>query len=333
MSVNGPCPIWDTPTKSKRPVSRIKDSDDIGFYVDSPRAGGKYFVDGRSEIRMSVFNDREKARLTTWMIRERRLGVERPEIWSYENYIESITRRPPLSVHDRAVELLKYIQIRSPHIGFDFELHPDETELKLQTMEMLAYTESVEVAEVAFLREYLLDTDLVNYVRGREGFTITISAKGYAHLAKLEQTVIDSSQVFVAMWFDDSLKDVWSQGIKPAIENAGYKPVRIDNHEFIGKIDDRIIAEIKRSRFVVADFTQGKDGARGGVYYEAGFAHGLDIPVIFTCRSDSIDDVHFDTRQYNHIVWDSPDSLKERLENRIAAEIGDGLLKNQHSQG
>ena len=29
----------------------------------------------------------------------------------------------------------------------------------------------------------------------------------------------------------------------------------------------------------------------------------LDIPVIFTCRSDKIDQIHFDTRQFNHVVW------------------------------
>ena len=65
------------------------------------------------------------------------------------------------------------------------------------------------------------------------------------------------------------------------IEDAGYEAVRIDEKEHTNKIDDEIIAEIRRSRFVVADFTQGKDGARGGVYYEAGFAHGLGIEVIF----------------------------------------------------
>ena len=195
-------------------------------------------------------------------------------------------------------------------------------------MEMLAYTESVEETEVAFLRDYLIESARIKYVRGLEGYTVTITPEGYAHLADLEQKVIDSSQAFVAMWFDGALENTWTQGIKPAIQNAGYNPVRIDNHEFIGKIDDRIIAEIRRSRFVVADFTHGTDGARGGVYYEAGFAHGLDIPVIFTCRSDSIDNVHFDTRQYNHIVWDSPESLKVRLENRIAAEIGDGPLRS-----
>ena len=75
----------------------------------------------------------------------------------------------------------------------------------------------------------------------------------------------------------------------------------------------------------MADFTQGRDGARGGVYYRAGFAHVMGLPVIFTCRKDVIDEgpIHFDTRQYNHIVWETPEKLRKRLAERIRAIIGD----------
>jgi hypothetical protein len=48
------------------------------------------------------------------------------------------------------------------------------------------------------------------------------------------------------------------------------------------------------------------------------------MPVIFTCRKDAIDKVHFDTRQYNHIVWETPEELRDRLAKRISATIGDG---------
>ena len=68
------------------------------------------------------------------------------------------------------------------------------------------------------------------------------------------------------MWFDESTNDAYEFGIEPAIEQAGYNPLRIDRNEHINKIDDEIIEEIRRSRFVVADFSQGPDGARGGVY-------------------------------------------------------------------
>ena len=54
------------------------------------------------------------------------------------------------------------------------------------------------------------------------------------------------------------------------------------------------------------------------------FTHGLSIPVIFTCRENVFEKIHFDTRQYNHIVWETPEKLRQKLTARIAAVIGDG---------
>ena len=105
------------------------------------------------------------------------------------------------------------------------------------------------------------------------------------------------------MWFDNEMEEAWVKGFQPGIEEAGFEAVRIDKKDFNNKIDDEIIAEIRRSRFVVAYFTHGKKGARGGVYYEAGFAHGLGIGVIFTWRKDE---------------------LKTNLKNRIVATLGEG---------
>ena len=131
------------------------------------------------------------------------------------------------------------------------------------------------------------------------------------------------------MWFHSSMNSAWKQAIKPGIEDAGYEAIRIDQKEHLNKIDDEVIAELRRARFVVADFTQGKDGPRGSVYYEAGFAHGRDIPVIFSCREDAVEKLHFDTRQYPHIVWEAKklDEFRDRLATRISAVIGDGPRK------
>ena len=124
------------------------------------------------------------------------------------------------------------------------------------------------------------------------------------------------------------MTNAYEEGIKKAVESAGYTPMRIDKKPDVNKIDDEIIAEIRRSRFLVADFTHGKDGARGGVYFEAGFAYGLGLPVIYTCRKDKVVKLHFDTRQYYHIVWEKPADLCRDLKNRIQALIGDGPKKD-----
>ena len=178
-----------------------------------------------------------------------------------------------------------------------------------------AWSESIEWQEVHFLLDYLKDkwwiqagTFATNMFKG------WATVDGYSRIAE-QQANVDTSQAFVAMWFDDSMKEAFENGMEPAIKEAGYNTLRIDRKDHINKIDDEIIAELRRSRFVVADFTHGNDGARGGVYYEAGFAHGLSLPVIFTCRKDSMSSLHFDTNHYNHIEWTESVDLRENLKN------------------
>ena len=154
-----------------------------------------------------------------------------------------------------------------------------------------------------------------------------VTHKGYARYEELQRKSVDSSLAFVAMWFHSSMDAVYKKAIEPAIKDAGYEPKRVDNIQHNRKIDDEIIALIRRSRFVVADFTAGKpEEPRGGVYYEAGFAYGLGREVIYACRSDFVEALHFDTRQYNHIVWeeDKLSDFRKALKHRIEATIGRG---------
>jgi len=145
-----------------------------------------------------------------------------------------------------------------------------------------------------------------------------ISPKGLIYLEGRRNVV--SPTAFCAMWFSQEVLPLWEQVIDPAIRAAGYEPLRIDAKQHNGKIDDEIMASIRSARFVVSDFT----GNRGGVYYEAGFAHGLGLPVIFMCREG--DELHFDIRQYNCIFWQSDhlEDARERLKNRILATLGQG---------
>jgi len=146
---------------------------------------------------------------------------------------------------------------------------------------------------------------------------LRLMAPGWERVDILRRSVVQSNKVFVAMWFDDNMTPVWEGGFKPELLALGYDPVRIDFQEHIDRTDDRILAEIRTSGFVVADFT----GARSGVYFEAGFAMGLGKPVVWTCRRDWIEKLHFDTRQFNHILWGDVTELREKLRNRVNGVI------------
>lgn len=314
-STNEKCPIWGTKAETKN-----CQSEKTGTAVDSARTGGKYFISEEAKHLARDLSDKQKARLTSWMINQRFLGIECPEV--DRRRIEEEDYGQALKVHERAGCLLRLLELESPEIGKFISFNTDSANGIYP--KMLAWSESTEAGEVHFLLDQLKERGWIK----RDGRTVWLTMDGYIRLEELDKAERDSSKAFVAMWFDESMSKAWERGIEPAITKSGYDPVRIDQIKHNDKIDDRIIAEIRRSRFVVADFTHGKDGARGGVYYEAGFAHGLGLEVFFTCHEDMVDKMHFDTRQYNHIVWNEPEDLKKTLADRISAVIGDGPKKS-----
>lgn len=63
---------------------------------------------------------------------------------------------------------------------------------------------------------------------------------------------------------------------------------------------------------------------RESAYYKAGFAHGLGLKVILTCKEISKEHLHFDIAHYNFILRIDPEDLRKELLHRIGAWIGQG---------
>lgn len=184
---------------------------------------------------------------------------------------------------------------------------------------LLATTWSADYEELRYLVFDYLGTTLQHITVGEWS---KISPQGWAYLAGNSLGPRDIG--FCAMWFKPELQVIFDSGIEPAIRGAGWQPRRIDRMHHNNRIDDEIIATIRRSKFLVADMT----GNRGGVYFEAGLAMGLGQQVIWTCREGRLNRVHFDTRQYPFIQWrcNALDEFRQALQNRIEASIGRGPL-------
>lgn len=308
------CVIWNT-LGPEQP--RLGDYRDIW----SPRAGGDYRIGGTAEAMLQGKGVSERMRLTTWLCDQRRLGIDRPEITP--DLINTLSSIPRLSVTERVGRgLLKIVSV-VPRVDRKFDFGDSNAH---EANEFLAETECEDRDEAFGLLQIMKKMGLLFSDDGTP-LRFELTPQGWARYEELSAQGASSSQGFVAMWFGDEVTSAYADGIKPAIEDAGYRALRIDDKEHIDKIDDQIIAEIRRSRFVVADFSCPPGNVRGGVYYEAGFAHGLRIPVFYTCRQSSFHDVHFDTRQYAHIFWNNHAELRDKLRNRISAVLGDGPLK------
>ena len=180
--------------------------------------------------------------------------------------------------------------------------------------------------EFTYLLRSLIERNLIRRTDGPAdlsdsfAYEFEITATGWDFLEEHERPSVITDQVFVAMYFSEDLNPAWESGIKPALIKAGYRPYRVDAEPHIDRIDTKIITEIKNSRFLVADVTK----QRPGVYFEAGYALGLGLPVFWCVRSDDLENVHFDTRQYNHIIWDNEQDLAEQLHLFVTAILGSG---------
>jgi len=293
------CPLCNQPAQGEG-VGPLND----WFRINCPRCGAfKITEDG-------VFDAREAAEqgvsyLLSGYTRQASDAKQLLRLTA-ETIASLLKAKPPVAtVAEQMHKLLLVISARLTNLSHHALVSPD-------TDYPVVFARSA--GDLTYLLKGLLDRGLVEGLGDRVHPTL----EGWALIDRLLLAPERRGrQAFVAMWFDPSMLLVYENGLAPGIRAAGYDPIRIDQVEHAGKIDDRIVAEIRSSSLLVADFT----GQRGGVYFEAGFALGLGIPVIWTCRDTDIDKLHFDTRQYNHIVWnaDRLHDLAEKLAYRIRA--------------
>jgi len=283
---------------------------------------GEYFatIEAVDELRVLDRNPLEKAMLS-WVTRER-FEEHRPITICTSGYDpqgtepigvridEVLDTLVPRSIPQRMDRALLNLGRKSRHPGDSVLVGPD-------TDYPLLFAENPLAAEFTLKHMVLsgLLEQSISYDQGGGKYVLTV--EGWAKTDQLTGVRPDSRQGFVAMCFASELDELYDKGLKPAIEDAGYYAMRVDRQEFNDRIDDQIIVEIRRSRFLVADFTK----QRPAVYYEAGFAQALGLPVICTCHKNDLDKCSFDTRQYKHIVWEWPEQLREQLTNRIRATI------------
>ena len=312
MNTPNMCPIWGTDCTLQ--------SHGYGTLVDSKRAGGKYFItiDIARQISSGIYElkDRDKAVLTTWIVNQQRQG-EIPRI--SPEIIDRVTSRElkPMNPYHRADSLLRVM---------DGACEPGQN-VGLRNLtadwDVLVLTESTSNRDAELLVDSLVDRGRLH--ASTSGTMIRITLDGYQRLSELDNLNADSRQVFVAMWFHDSTNEL-RRSIKQSIETVGLVPYIVDEESFENKICDKIEVEIRRSRLLIADFTHDEDGARGSVYYEAGLAMGLGLPVIWTCRESQIEELHFDIRQYPHLGWDDSrlTDFRDRLSDRLRIRLSSG---------
>lgn len=163
----------------------------------------------------------------------------------------------PVYIGDKYYKLLLYFYKKTSHFG---------ESINVKNKTSICYTNSTD--EIEHLCEELCKEGYIKESTSPYEYSITIKGIEKAHA--LEHAISPTNNVFIAMSFDKSYDRIYENGIIPAVEECGYNPIRVDRRQHNDDITDWIIADIRKSKFLIADFT----GNRGGVYYEAGFARG-----------------------------------------------------------
>lgn len=189
--------------------------------------------------------------------------------------------------------------------------------------------------ELATVIRYLMDESLIKFSKGIGGslsdqlysadFKMTVL--GWQSVRKRNEGALNN-KVFIATSFkwieNENLRIKAVETIIEVCKELGYS-ADIVKQNHTENITDRIITEIKNSRFVIAELTYNNRG----VYYESGFARGLEKPVFHLIRKGFVSGndldakkIHFDIQQIMYREWETTEDLKITLKDWIEASIG-----------
>ena len=234
-----------------------------------------------------------------------------------EELLDFINRNyPRYTPEEKLNNVLQYISKLTQYDGQAISIYFNSSIVKPEVWRKY-YFQNAE--EFRFYLENLRSQGLISYdVSSGDLLDLKIQLPGLTTLLKINERN-NSRYCFVAMSFDDTLKHVYSEAILPALNETGFLPFILSDRYVKSEktINDEIIAGLKAARFTIAEFTQ----HRQGVYFEAGFALGRGQDVIYVCSKSDIVEAHFDTRNFQHIVWSTTEDLKQQLINRIKATI------------
>lgn len=155
--------------------------------------------------------------------------------------------------------------------------------------------------------------------------------QGWHHLQK-EREKTNTNKVFIATAFnwpeEEPLRGEVINAIKRACRRLGWE-ADIVSQGHTGYITDRIMSEIKQSRFVIAELTY----HNRGVYFESGYARGLGKDVFHIVRegfnrTDLEADkesrkLHFDIQQIQYRIWINPEEVETKIYEWVNSTIGE----------
>lgn len=129
--------------------------------------------------------------------------------------VEVISRFPE-KVMDRLDRALTNLYRLSRYSGDCLKIYPESDYPVL-------YADSMVVGSAVFMIHSLRDMGFVKEERLLQYYELVITPSGWHHIYEIERgSSKDSSQSFVAMWFNEEMDSAWENGFSKGIIDAGY---------------------------------------------------------------------------------------------------------------
>ncbi len=141
-------------------------------------------------------------------------------------------------------------------------------------------------------------------------------SKDWKELARdtvqLAEKVASTRSVLVCMSFANrpDFKDLLA-AIKVVCSEFDYEAERVDESNLSKRIVPQVLAQMKRSAFVVVDVTEPKPN----VFYELGFADGASKEVVLVAKRGT--ELPFNVADVPVIFWESFEEFKQELRKRL----------------
>ena len=278
------CPVCDNPLRKPKADQFER------VYFDCPQCGLFGLTFHAHQALPELLTSARKAAVLSYAIRKTpRSGVD-TKLFDQEQCKKLVDADELPTPQEQGDNLIRWLGEHLPGPGSYMALpSPDVIEALSQS-------------GLVFVVQQLLESDVLLGDLNR----VMLAFKGWERFEELRRGAPSGRNAFMAMAFGEAVLDrVLADHFRPAVKQTGFNLKRVDDEPRAGLIDARMMAQIKAAWFVVADLTHGNKGA----YWEAGYATGLDKPVIYTCERSvwEKEKTHFDTSHHLHIPWEVAD--------------------------
>ncbi|KGE17137.1 hypothetical protein [Paenibacillus wynnii] len=214
--------------------------------------------------------------------------------------LESLMNSPkiPVTLEEKGNRFLQYLYRHSQ--GPD-----DPVVIPLTHSYNLTYSPNIQ--ELVFIIDRLKNEQSIL----REGMTFRLTENGWREAAaraggrKLKSCVLLISE-------EEESSVQWLEKVLPKIEQCGYMPRILNSSETVNPepFSMELIAE---SKLIIADIS----GQGPEVYFAAGYALGLNIPVVWTVKSSAADQMFIPSNDIRPMVWEHHEELAALLQQKL----------------